>query len=164
MNPIVQIGVRIFFIGIVATLVLDIWILMLKGLGLPSMNFAQLGRWAGHVARGRWFHERIANAAPIAGELWIGWMVHYVTGIAFAAVLVSLCGLEWLRSPSLLPPLALGMATVAVPLLILQPAMGAGIASSKTPTPIRNCLKSLANHTIFGAGLYCGCLVMAAFN
>ena len=53
-----------------------------------------------------------------------------------------------------LPALAVGMGTVAAPLLVMQPAMGAGIASSRTPTPVKNCLRSLANHTVFGAGLY----------
>ncbi len=48
----------------------------------------------------------------------------------------------------------LGVFSVVAPLFVLQPAMGAGFASSKTPTPLKNCLRSVANHTVFGAGLY----------
>jgi hypothetical protein len=46
------------------------------------------------------------------------------------------------------------MVTVLAPLFILQPALGAGIASSKTPAPIFNSFKSLLTHTIFGVGLF----------
>jgi hypothetical protein len=54
------------------------------------------------------------------------------------------------------------MVTVAAPLLILQPALGAGIASRKTPTPVFNSVKSLVSHTVFGIGLYLAALVSAA--
>ena len=59
-----------------------------------------------------------------------------------------------MRDPALLPALALGAATVVAPLFVMQPAMGAGFAASRTPAPLKNCLRSLFNHTVFGAGLY----------
>jgi hypothetical protein len=43
---------------------------------------------------------------------------------------------------------------VLAPLFILQPALGAGIASSKTPAPVFNTVKSLVTHMVFGLGLY----------
>jgi hypothetical protein len=52
--------------------------------------------------------------------------------------------------------------TVLAPLLILQPALGAGIASRKTPTPIFNCVKSLATHTVYGCGLFLAALAAAS--
>jgi hypothetical protein len=159
-----EIGVRVFLIGTIATMLMDAWLFVLKRLGVPTMNFALLGRWVGHLPRGRLIHHPIAKAAPISGELWIGWVTHYATGIAFAALLVGLCGTKWMTSPSLAPAVLVGVATVAVPLLILQPALGAGIAGSKTPTPLLNCVKSVANHTIYGIGLYCGGVAMAAFS
>jgi hypothetical protein len=39
--------------------------------------------------------------------------------------------------------------------------MGAGIASSRTPAPAKNRLRSLANHGIFGLGLYLTAVVIA---
>jgi hypothetical protein len=54
----------------------------------------------------------------------------------------------------LLPALAVGVATVVVPLFVMQPAMGAGFAASRTPTPLKNCLRSLATHAVFGVGMY----------
>ena len=107
-------------------------------------------------------HAAIARSAPIRGERALGWAMHYATGIAFAALLLALTGPAWATAPSLLPALALGIATVAVPLLLIQPAMGAGIASSKTPTPLRNCLRSIANHGVFGLGLYLSAALIAA--
>ena len=51
---------------------------------------------------------------------------------------------------------------VLAPLLILQPALGAGIASSKTEAPVFNCIKSLVTHTVFGFGLYLAALATAS--
>jgi hypothetical protein len=49
--------------------------------------------------------------------------------------------------------------TVVAPLFVLQPALGAGIASSKTPRPVFGVLKSLVTHTVFGIGLFlAGCV------
>lgn len=145
---------RVAGIGIGATAAMDLWLLLLKRLQVPTLDFALIGRWAGHWRRGRWRHDRIAAAAPVPGELALGWLVHYLAGIAFAGLLVGLRGLAWVRDPSLLPALAVGIGTVLVPWLVMQPAMGAGIAASRTPTPCRNRLRSLANHAVFGAGLY----------
>ena len=151
---------RIVLIGIGATATMDMWLMLLKRIGVPTLNFAMIGRWVGHWRQGQWSHERIASAAPVAGEMALGWLVHYATGVAFAGVLVALCGPPWIASPSLLPALAVGIGSVAAPLLVMQPALGAGIASSRTPTPLRNCLRSLANHTVFGTGLYLAALVI----
>ena len=42
-------------------------------------------------------------------------------------------------------------------------AMGAGFLALKTPTPLKNALRSLANHTVFGAGLYVAAAALAGF-
>lgn len=152
---------RIVLIGIGATAVMDVWLIALKALGIPTLNFAFVGRWVGHVCRGQWAHTSIGQARAIQGERALGWTMHYVTGIVFAVLLAWTQGLEWLHAPTLLPALVVGIATVAVPLLVIQPAMGAGVASSKTPTPLKNCLRSTATHTVFGLGLYLSAVVIA---
>lgn len=157
MEPIV----RTVLIGVGATLVMDAWAALLRRFGVPSLNFAMLGRWVGHLPRGRLVHESIARAPPVRGELALGWATHYAIGISFAGLLLATSGLEWSRAPTPLPALLVGVATVAAPLLILQPALGAGIASRKTATPLRNSLKSLVTHTVFGFGLYLAALVTA---
>lgn len=141
-------------IGIGATALLDLWQLMLKRFGVATLNFALLGRWAGHVLRGAWAHESIVKAAPIEHEVAVGWIVHYAIGIVFAAVLLMVFGLEWAHSPSIGPALAIGIGTVIAPLFVMQPAMGSGVAFTRTPRPLFNSLKSLVNHTVFGFALY----------
>ncbi len=145
---------RILLIGIGATLTMDLWAWILRKVGIPSLNFAFLGRWIGHLRHGRWVHANIARSAPVRGERILGWSAHYAIGISFAALLVSTFGMEWARTPSLLPALAIGIVTVVAPLFVLQPALGAGIASSKTPTPVFNCVKSVVTHVVYGVGLY----------
>jgi len=52
--------------------------------------------------------------------------------------------------------------TVLMPWLVMQPALGLGVASAKTPNPAGARVKSLATHTVFGLGLYLSALVLAA--
>lgn len=148
-------------IGAGATAVLDAWLLLLTRLGVPTSSFALIGRWIGHLARGRFAHPSIAKAAPVAHELGLGWLTHYAVGVAFAALLVAVQGIGWAHQPSFLPALATGIATVVVPLFVMQPAMGSGFAASKTPTPLKNCLRSVANHAVFGCGLYLAAAALA---
>lgn len=145
---------RLVLIGAGATAVLDAWLLVLRRAGVPGLDFAHLGRWAGHLLRGRFMHAAIARTAPIPRERMWGWLTHYAIGIAFAAALVAIEGWAWVREPTLLPAVAFGLLTTLAPLAVLQPAMGAGFASSRTPTPGRNRLRSVANHAVFGLGLY----------
>jgi hypothetical protein len=146
-------------VGIGATLVLDAWLILLKQLGVPTLNFALVGRWVAHAVRGRIFQPAIARAAPVRGELALGWFAHYAIGIAFAAVLIGVQGSSWTQEPSLLPALIVGICTAAAPLFVMQPAMGGGFAASKTPTPLKNCIRSLVNHTVFGFGLYVSAVI-----
>ncbi|SNT31200.1 Protein of unknown function [Noviherbaspirillum humi] len=146
--------VRIILLGTGATAVMDAWLLLLKRMGVQTLNFAFIGRWVGHCFRGTLVHPSIGKALPIPGERVLGWLGHYAIGIAFAGLLVGLEGTAWMRAPSLLPAVAVGLGTVAVPLLAMQPAMGMGIAASRTPTPFRNCMRSVVNHAVFGLGLY----------
>ena len=163
MNEKIEFAFRTVLIGAGATLAMDLWALLLRQFGIPSLNFAFLGRWIGHLPQKQWMHKSIAKAAPVRGELVMGWFAHYAIGVTFAALLLSTFGLRWARSPSLLPALLIGIVTVVSPLFILQPALGAGIASSKTPAPLLNSLKSLATHTVFGFGLYLAALATESF-
>ena len=152
---------RTIAVGIGATVVMDLWLLALKRAGVPTLDFAMLGRWTGHLFHGRVAHDAIRRAAPIPGERALGWLMHYVVCITFAAALVGWQGADWLHRPVLAPAFLWGLATVAAPLFVMQPAMGAGIASFRTPTPLQNVLRSLANHAVFGLGLYLGAATVA---
>ena len=161
MSTMLELAVRALLIGVGATLVMDLWALVLRRFGVPSLDFALLGRWIGHLPTGTLVHESIAKAAPVRGERLLGWGAHYSIGVAFAGVLLATFGPGWAQSPTLWPALLIGVATVVAPLFILQPALGAGIASSKTPRPFFNTMKSLATHAVFGAGLYLAAVATA---
>lgn len=142
-------------IGAGATAVTDLWALLRQRVsGAPSFDYAMLGRWLGHMPRGRFRHDAIAAAAPVRGERPLGWAVHYAIGVLYAAALLGLCGRGWARDPTLAPALAFGLVTVAAPFFVMQPALGAGIAASRTPQPNAARLRSVATHLVFGLGLY----------
>ena len=141
-------------VGAGATAVMDAWLAVLGRLGVRTLDMALVGRWLGHLARGTFAHAGIARAVHVPRERALGWLAHYGIGVAFASLLVGAAGTGWLAQPTPGPALAVGVATVVAPLLVMQPAMGVGFFASKTATPVRNCLRSLATHAVFGAGLY----------
>jgi hypothetical protein len=142
-------------IGAGGTVVMDIWAAARKRLlGIPPLDYGLVGRWLAHLVRGRFRHESIAASPPVQGERLIGWTAHYLIGIAFAAVLLAIWGLDWARHPTIGPALIVGIGSVAAPFLLMQPGMGAGIAASRTPRPAAARLHSLVTHGIFGLGLY----------
>ena len=106
------------------------------------------------MPEGKVIHESIAAAPSKPHECKAGWAAHYSIGVAFAIAFVLLMGDEWSRNPTLLPALAFGLVTVAVPFFTMQPAFGLGIAASRTKKPSVARVKSLATHSVFGIGLY----------
>ena len=149
-------------VGLGATVLIDLWALLLRrGFDIPSLNYCLLGRWLLHVPTGTIVHRSIAAARQKPHECTLGWVAHYLIGIAFAVVFVLLASTSWLERPTLLPALAFGVATTLVPYLVLQPSFGLGIAASRTPNPNGARLKSLMTHTVYGAGLYLWALVVS---
>ena len=147
--------IAILFVGIGATAVMDLWGIVRKPLlGVAPPDYTLVGRWVGHMRHGRFRHDSIAASAPVRGERMLGWTVHYLTGIAFAAVLIGFWGLEWVRQPTPGPALVVGIGTVVAPFLLMQPGMGAGIAASRTPRLGSARLQSVITHAVFGLGLY----------
>ncbi|MEZ2893075.1 MULTISPECIES: DUF2938 domain-containing protein [Providencia] len=148
-------------LGVGATIVMDLWALILKLCGQPTLNFSLVGRWVGHMANGQFIHQpSIAQKENIPAENALGWGVHYATGIIFAFLFIFLFGETWFTSPILWPALFFGVITVVAPYFIIQPAMGAGIAASKTLNPSKARLMSLLSHGVFGLGLYLTALVL----
>src|SRR6185295_1432611 len=142
-------------IGAGATAVMDAWAIVRKHLlGIPAMDYGLVGRWVAGLARGRFHHDRIAASPRVPGERAIGWIAHYAIGVAFAALLLAVWGIDWARQPTLGPALIVGIGSVAAPFLVMQPGMGAGIAASRTPRPGAARFQSLVTHGIFGLGLY----------
>ena len=139
---------------------MDLWSLLLRQFGIKSLDYSLLGRWVGHMAKGRFFHEKIFNSDPIKNELIIGWFSHYLIGISFAFLLIFIYGKKWLINPSLQPAMIIGLVTIVAPFFIMQPAFGLGIALSEIPNPGIGRLKSLIVHLIYGVGLYISAIML----
>lgn len=152
-------------IGLGATLVMDLWALLLKRVfHIPSLSYCLVGRWLRHMPEGRFKHASIGAAAPKPRECAVGWIAHYLIGAIFAVALVALAPAEWLQRPTPWPALLFGLLTVAVPFLIMQPSFGFGIAASKTPNPRQARAKSLMTHAVFGIGLYLSASILSRFS
>jgi hypothetical protein len=150
------------FIGVAGSAFIDAWSLVLRTrFHVATLDYAMLGRWIGHFRHGRFFHERISAAPPVRGERPLGWVAHYCIGIAFALVLLAVWGQEWAKSPTILPPLLVGIGSVVAPWFIMQPAFGAGIAGARTANPLAGRLRNLGTHTVYGVGLYVSALAIS---
>jgi hypothetical protein len=113
------------------------------------------------MPQGVFHHDNIVAAAPKPYECALGWVTHYLIGIMYALMLVLLVSGQWLQEPTLLPAMVLGLATVAMPFFVMQPAFGLGMASARASKPAVARIKSLVNHAVFGFGLYASALIIA---
>ena len=147
--------------GVLATGAMDVWALVLNrfaGQALPKWDM--VGRWVAHLPKGRVFHDAIAVASPVVGELGIGWFFHYAVGIIYAVAFVVLMGPEWLEAPTFLPAWVFSILMVGFGWFLLQPGLGLGWAASKTPAPWKVRGFNLVAHTIFALGLWAGANVV----
>ncbi|HKO87673.1 MAG TPA: DUF2938 domain-containing protein [Burkholderiales bacterium] len=150
-----EISMWTLLVGIGATAIMDLWGIARKKLfGMPSPNYGLVGRWLAHMPSGRFRHESITKASVMRGESLIGWTAHYLTGVAFAAILVCIWGADWIHQPKIGPALLVGIGTLAAPFLLMQPGMGQGLAARRAPRPWTARFHSFVTHTVFGLGLY----------
>lgn len=154
---------HILLVGIGATLVMDLWGWLLRRVyGVSGLDYRLVGRWLGHMARGRFRHDGIGHTPPVPAEALIGWAAHYGIGVIFALALVIVAGPGWLQAPTPIPALATGLVTVLLPYFVMQPAFGLGMAAARTPDPTAARLRSLVTHLVFGLGLYLAARLVAA--
>lgn len=150
-------------VGIGGTAILDLWSLLLQRLfGVPATNWGMVGRWIGNMPKGQFVQKSMPTAAPVRSENAVGWSAHYLIGAAYGLLLIGLAGFEWLRHPTILPPMILAIALLAAPWFIMMPGMGMGVAGSRTPKPATARLKSLMGHSVFGLGMYLTALLLAS--
>lgn len=148
-------------IGILATVGIDIWGAIAKHVfRLPTAHWDMVGRWFGHMPRGVFVHRPISAAPPIRHELALGWIGHYLIGIAYGLAYLAIVEVFLAGRPSLVSALVFGLATLFAPWLIMQPAMGAGVFASRVPRPGIVRLMNLSMHALFGASLYLAWLVI----
>ncbi|WP_296181970.1 DUF2938 domain-containing protein [Pseudomonas sp. UBA1879] len=143
-------------IGAGGTALLDLWAQLLKRVfGLPTPPWHLVGRWFGGMRNGQFVHHRgIGNSPEIPNESKIGWTMHYVIGIVFAAALLLIWGVQWAHHPTFFPALIVGLVTVAAGWYILQPGMGVGVACNKAPNPNVARMQNIVGHVVFAIGMY----------
>lgn len=150
----------IISVGIIATAVIDVWALFVKhALKLPTTNWALVGRWFAYLPRGRLVHRPITETASVANELAIGWLAHYVIGIAYSylyALILTFTGVAL----SLWSAIGFGVVTVVAAWFVLQPGLGHGVLARHAPKPWLVRSLNLATHFLFGCGLYLGWLLV----
>ncbi|SEQ24199.1 Protein of unknown function [Faunimonas pinastri] len=145
------------FVGIVATGFMDlVAFAQRRFLGVTSLSYAMVGRWIGHIPKGRLIHRPIGESAALPCEAALGWASHYLIGMVFAATLLLLAGADWAQRPGPIWPVSFGAGTVAAPFLLLQPGMGAGMAARGAPKPAAARWRSVSAHVTFGVGLWLG--------
>ncbi|MFW1859497.1 DUF2938 domain-containing protein [Acinetobacter defluvii] len=152
---------NIIFIGIGATLLIDLCAVLLKKLfNIPTLNYALMGRWILIFLRfGKLKHQNIQQAPLQNFEHAFGWVIHYLIGIIFALCFILMVGITWLSQPNLFPAICFGITTVFFPFFIMQPCLGMGLFTSKMAEPWKARLKSLLTHTLFGIGLFLSALI-----
>ena len=142
-------------IGLGGTLAMDIWAVLLNRVaGQPLPNWANPGRWFGHVFRGRIFHDDIGAVEPVTQELALGWLLHYGAGVIYGVIWAMIAGTTWLAAPTFFPVWVFAILTIAAGWYLLQPGMGLGWAASKTANPWKARIMGLLAHTAFGLGMW----------
>jgi hypothetical protein len=149
--------------GVVATALMDLlWALILVPVfKRPKPNWGLVGRWFAHLTRGTFVHEDIAAAEPWPNELAIGWAAHYAVGVAYGFILYLIASPAWRADPTPALPVILSLVLVGAGWFVLQPGMGAGIASSKRANRWTIRGLNLLSHLVFGIGLWLGARLVA---
>jgi len=135
-EPTARYVIEIIVIGIVATLVTDVWQRLLQAIaGVPAARWGLIGRWVAGFPRGVFVHQSIAAAKSVRGELALGWAFHYAIGIAWAALYVAIMRFGLGSGPTLISAVAVSLALLVAPWFVMQPALGMGFMASRMPKP-----------------------------
>jgi len=151
--------------GVLATVTMDVAMVAAERLGGSAFTSSRLspdmiGRWAADLARGRWRHEDITSEPAQRGEVWLGLLTHYSTGIILTQAFLLLPRRGNGR-PSFPAATAFGIATGVLPLLVMFPSMGYGSFGIRSGEALRINRIMLLGHTAFGIGIGLGACLFA---
>lgn len=159
----VEIISYILLLGIISTIFMDlVGFMQLRLANSPGLNYAFVGRWGlSMLLKGQFKHNPIMSSPSIKGEKIVGWLLHYATGIIFAAIMVFCIINNGRIEPDFIASIATGIISLIAPYLIMQPGFGFGIAASKLPFANKVRLKSFIAHLSYGFGLYFAMLILS---
>lgn len=159
-----EVVIRTLVLGIFATVAIDLWATFSnKVLGFPRTNWAMVGRWLGHIPKGKFIHNPVASSSPIQNELLVGWVFHYLVGIVYALLYITFVLALLDRVPTLLSAWIFGLLTIISPWFVMQPGLGLGICAIKAVQPNRVRLQNIIIHSIFGIVLYYAWIITNTF-
>jgi hypothetical protein len=143
--------------GVLATITMDLAMLAAARYGRGAFTSDRLGpdvigRWAADLLRGQWRHRDIRSEPARRGELALGILTHYVTGIALTQAFLLLPRRGNGR-PTFLGATGFGIATAVLPLLVLYPSMGYGWFGLRSGEAARLNRMMVLGHTAFGIGI-----------
>jgi hypothetical protein len=143
--------------GLLATITMDAAMVAAAELGGRAFDSDRLGpgmigRWAAYLSRGCWRHDDIRHAPAVPGELALGFLTHYATGIALTQAYLVAAGAAH-RPSSLRAATAYGVATSMFPLLVMFPSMGYGWVGRRSGEAARLNRIMLLGHVAFGLGI-----------
>ena len=143
--------------GVLATITMDGAMVAASAIGGRAFSSDRadlnaIGRWAANLLRGRWRHGDITMEPAQRGELWLGLLTHYVTGIVLTETFLLLPRRDAAR-PSFPGGTAFGIATAVLPLLVLFPSSGYGWFGLRSGEAMRLNRIMLLGHTAFGVGI-----------
>lgn len=143
--------------GALATFTMDLAMVAAARYGGDTFNSDRLspdviGRWAADLLRGRLRHRDIMSEPARPGELALGILTHYATGIVLTQAFLQLPR-RGSKRPSFIAGTGFGIATAALPLLVLFPSLGYGWFGLRSGEATRLNRTMLLGHTAFGIGI-----------
>jgi hypothetical protein len=143
--------------GVLATITMDAAMLAASKYGGSAftserVDVIAIGRWASGLLRGQWRHDDITCEPAGRGELVLGLLTHYGTGIVLTQAFLLIPRREDGR-PTFLGGTAYGIATAVLPHLVLFPSMGYGWFGLRSGEAERINRIMLLGHTAFGVGI-----------
>jgi hypothetical protein len=140
--------------GVLATYGMDFGTQRIVAPALRMTPPSNLGRWIGHMFKGRFTHEDISKAEPIAHEARIALAAHYTIGLVLGAGYALLLQVQvpQSRQSTLSRAAAYGAATTVFPWFWMFPARGQGVMGLRD-RDLRVPAFALCTHIVYGLGL-----------
>jgi len=143
--------------GVLATVIMDVAIVAAGSLGGRAFTSERtdvdvIGRWVAGLVRGQWRRADITSEPAQRGEVALGFLTHYGTGVILTQAFLLLPRRGDGR-PTFLGGTAFGIATAVLPLLVMFPSMGYGWFGLRSGEAARIGRIMLVGHIAFGVGI-----------
>ena len=141
--------------GVLGTYAMDVAGRRIVAPALVVKPPSNLGRWIGHMFKGRFTHVDITKAEPVAHEARIALVAHYAIGLILGAGYGLLLRAPQPRENTLPRAVAYGAATTVFPWFWMFPARGQGVMGLRDGD-LRVPAFALCTHVVYGLGLGVG--------